>query len=84
MDEKSSPRNSRKLAIAVVILLAICLVAFLASRHVGDPDAPATGAATQTTLTEDNGQEEPEELPMRAPTGIAMQAEQANDALNIE
>ena len=84
MDEKSSPRNSRKLATAVVILLAVCLIAFLASRHVGDPDAPATGAATQTTLTEDDGQEEPEELPMRAPTGIAMQAEQANDALNIE
>ena len=84
MDEKSSPRNSRKLAVAVVILLAICLVAFLASRHVGDPDAPATGAATQTTLTEDDGQEEPEEMPVRAATGIAMQAEQASDALNIE
>ena len=84
MDEKSSPRNSRKLAVAVVILLAICLVAFLASRHVGDPDAPATGAATQTTLTEDDGQEEPGEMPVRAATGIAMQAEQASDALNIE
>ncbi len=43
MDEKSSPRSNRKLAIAVIALAAICLMTFLAWRSLSSPSETPAG-----------------------------------------
>ena len=87
MDEKSSHRSNRKLAIAVIALLALCLIAFLVWKRPSPPSEPSADIsadiAVQATSAEDSGLAEPEELPMRAATGISMSAQQTSDTLEI-
>ena len=84
MDEKSSQRSNRKLAIAVIALLACCLIAFLAWKGLSSPSEPPSGIDAQATSAEGDGQTQPEELPARAATGISMSAQQTGDSLEIE
>ena len=84
MDEKSSQRSNRKLAIAAIALLACCLIAFLAWKGLSSPSEPSSGIDAQATSAEGDGQTEPEELPARAATGISMSAQQTGESLQIE
>ncbi|MBQ6521462.1 MAG: hypothetical protein IJI15_01340, partial [Atopobiaceae bacterium] len=83
MDEKSSNRSNRKLAIAVIALLAFCLIALLMWNRPSSPSEPSTDIAVQVTPVDDGGLIEPEELPVRAATGVSMSAQQTSDALEI-
>ena len=84
MDEKSSQRSNRKLAIGIIALLACCLIVFFAWKGIGSPSEPSSGIDAQIVSTEGEGEAEPEELPARAATGISMSAQQTGDSLVIE
>ena len=82
MDKKSS-RSNRKLAIAAIALVAICLMAFLAWASLESPSEPSTGldSPSESSAGLEVGSED---LPERAPTGIAMSAQQTSDNLEID
>ena len=87
MDAKpSSSRSNKKLAAIAITLLAVCLACFLVTRlaPVDEPEVPTEDLDVQVVTTEADGQEEPEDLPARAATGIAMQATQGSGELDIE
>lgn len=84
MDEKSSQRVSRKRVLAVIALLALCLIVFLAWKGFSSPSEPAPSTDVQATSAEGDSQAAHVELPMRAATGISMSAQETSDALEIE
>ena len=84
MDEKTSKRGNRKLALGVIALLACCLILFLAWKSFSSPSEPSPSIDAQATSAEGDVQEEPEELPERAATGISMRAQQTSNTLEID